>query len=579
MQIYWQHLRRYKAAFALGLAALLIAQLAALSSPLFYKWFFDVLTGGGATEEIASTLIAIIIALAAIYAVVNIFYRIAERSAIYHVTHVMADLANTCFEYIHKHSYTFFTDNFAGSLVKKVNRFYRSYNRIFDKLYWNLIGLALKILVASIVLFFVHPVMGWILSIWSLLFLLIAFIFVRWKLKYDIPRAEADSKVTGVLADTITNFVNVKLFSAHKAESRYFAETIENRRGLQMKAWMVSFYLSVIQGFLVLFVEFALMYYGIKLWTQGLLTVGDFVLIQSYLIVILREVWAFAYVIRDLYEALADAEEMTQIFQTKHEIRDMKGAKPLVAGDGSIRFENVSFNYNKTRRVLNKFNLNIKPGERVALVGPSGSGKTTIVKLIFRLFDVEKGKIFIDDQRICRVTQDSLMKNISLVPQDPIMFHRTLMENIRYGSPGASHQDVVKASKLANCYEFINELPEKYNTYVGERGIKLSGGERQRVAIARAILKNAPILVLDEATSSLDSISESLIQDALLKLMKNRTTIVVAHRLSTIMEMDRIIVMDKGQIVEEGSHEELLKKRGGIYKKLWELQAGGFLGE
>ena len=213
----------------------------------------------------------------------------------------------------------------------------------------------------------------------------------------------------------------------------------------------------------------------------------------------------------------------------------------------------------------------------MAIVGPSGAGKTTFVRLIMRLYDVTKGQILIDDQDISRVTQDSLRANISLVPQDPVLFHRTLMENIRYGRRNATDDEVKEAARLAHCDEFIEALPLKYETYVGERGIKLSGGERQRVAIARAILKHAPILILDEATSSLDSHSESLIQDALDNLMKNCTTIVIAHRLSTIRKMDRIIAMDGGKIIEDGTHEELANKKNGLYKDLWELQAGGFI--
>ena len=226
--------------------------------------------------------------------------------------------------------------------------------------------------------------------------------------------------------------------------------------------------------------------------------------------------------------------------------------------------------------MLNNFDLAIKPGERVALIGPSGGGKSTIIKLLLRFFDLNGGEILIDGQDIYKTQQDSLRAQLSLVPQDPILFHRSLIENIRYAQPEAKDSEVVKAAKLAHAHEFISSFPDGYNTLVGERGVKLSGGERQRVAIARAILKDAPILVLDEATSSLDSESEQFIQDALKSLMQGRTTIVVAHRLSTIMQMDRIVVIDGGKIVEQGKHEELLKIREGLYQRLWEIQAGGF---
>jgi ATP-binding cassette subfamily B protein len=268
---------------------------------------------------------------------------------------------------------------------------------------------------------------------------------------------------------------------------------------------------------------------------------------------------------------------MTVTLNTPHEIEDIKNAKQLKVTEGVVAFEDVSFYYHETRKIFENLNFNIERNQKIALVGPSGSGKSTIIKLLLRMHDISAGKISVDGQNISKVTQDSLWKNISLVPQDPILFHRSLLENIRYGKPEATEEEVRQAARLAHCDEFISAFPEKYETHVGERGVKLSGGERQRVAIARAILRNAPILVLDEATSSLDSESESLIQDALNNLMKNKTVIVIAHRLSTIMKMDRIIVLESGKIVEEGTHEELVKKPKGLYKKLWKFQAGGFI--
>ena len=259
---------------------------------------------------------------------------------------------------------------------------------------------------------------------------------------------------------------------------------------------------------------------------------------------------------------------MVEILMTPHEVKNLPAATILEVKEGKVEFKKVSFSFNKTRGLIDNLNLSIGRGEKVALIGPSGAGKSTIVKLLLRTYDLTSGSILVDNQNIQRVTQESLRQNISLVPQDPVLFHRTLLENIRYGRLGATDTEVIEAARLAHCDEFIETFPLKYNTLVGERGIKLSGGERQRVAIARAILKNAPILILDEATSSLDSYSESLIQDALEKLMKGKTSIVIAHRLSTIRKMDRIIVIETGQIVEDGSHDDLLVKGKGLYKRL-----------
>jgi ATP-binding cassette subfamily B protein len=280
---------------------------------------------------------------------------------------------------------------------------------------------------------------------------------------------------------------------------------------------------------------------------------------------------------RDLYRDLADAEEMVEILNTKYEIEDPENAKNISVVRGKIEFQKVKFSYDKSKKVIKNLNLYIKPGEKVALVGPSGGGKSTVAKLILRFFDIQRGKILVDGQNIKTVTQNSLRSQISLVPQDPILFHRTLKENIRYGCRNATDEQVIAASKLAHCHEFIQKFPEKYETYVGERGVKLSGGERQRVAIARAILANNPITILDEATSSLDSYSESKIQEALKNLMKYKTTLIIAHRLSTIMSADRILVFKDGEIVESGTHNALIKKEKGLYKKLWHLQSGGYL--
>jgi len=323
--------------------------------------------------------------------------------------------------------------------------------------------------------------------------------------------------------------------------------------------------------------EIGIFYIAITLWRQGILTIGDFALIQVYIVVILAQVWDFGRIIRQFYESLSDAEEMTEILITPHEIVDIHGAKELVVNRGEIAFKNVTFNYNETRTVIDKMNLTISPGEKIAFIGPSSAGKTTIVKLLFRMHDLTAGQITIDDQNIARVTQESLWRNVSLVPQDPLLFHRSLMENIRYGRAGATDDEVIEAARKARCHDFISRQEKGYETFVGERGVKLSGGERQRVAIARAILRNAPILVLDEATSSLDSESEHLIQEALEELMKGKTVLMVAHRLSTIRQTDRIIVIEDGKITEEGSHDELANKDSGTYAKLWQLQAGGFI--
>lgn len=579
LEIYLRHMGKYK---LWGLIVLFsVAGASGINAiiPIYYKKFFDVLGGGLDREKTVEALIAVLITILLIDLAGWLLWRATTFASSYFQSRIIADISNTCFKYLHKHSFSYFNNNFTGSLVKRVSYFTRSFEDIVDRTTWEFIPLIVNIAVIVIVLITRNLILGAIVIVWTILILTINWFMAKYKLKFDIARSEAQTKATGFLSDTITNNANVKLFGGYKKEVESFTELNEKIFKLRLFAWNLDNIFEAVQTLFIIALEVGIMYMGIRLWEVGKFTMGDFILLQSYIMIIVRHTWNFGRMIRHTYYNLADAEEMTVLLNTPHEIIDASKAKELKISGGKIEFKNVDFYYHQTRKVLQKFNLVISPGERVALIGPSGAGKTTVVKLLLRNHDVSGGKIFIDGQDISKVTQESLWKNLSLVPQDPILFHRTLMENIRYGKPEAMDEEVIKASKIAHAHEFITSFSQGYETYVGERGIKLSGGERQRVAIARAALRNAPILILDEATSSLDSQSEKLIQDALSKLMENKTVIVIAHRLSTIVKMDRIIFIDDGVIKEEGSHKELLAKEGGRYRKLWELQAGGFIAE
>lgn len=316
---------------------------------------------------------------------------------------------------------------------------------------------------------------------------------------------------------------------------------------------------------------------SIVLLQKNSLTIGSFLLAQVYIAQIISNLWELSGIMQNVEQNLSDAGEMTKLLDAPNEVIDTPHAKSLRTTRGKIDYTDVTFTHSDDNEALfRNLNLRIKPGEKLGLVGTSGGGKTTLTKLLLRFSDIDSGAILVDDQNIAHVTQESLRKHITYVPQEPLLFHRSLAENIAYANPDASMKQIKAIAKMAHAHEFIEALPDKYDTLVGERGVKLSGGQRQRIAIARAMLKNAPILVLDEATSALDSESEALIQDALWRLMEGRTAIVIAHRLSTIQKMDRILVMDKGKIVEEGSHKDLLRQKG-IYANLWNHQSGGFL--
>jgi ATP-binding cassette subfamily B protein len=487
---------------------------------------------------------------------------------------------------MHQNSYSFFSGNFVGSLVNKFKKMERGFEIVTDRIVDDFIRSFLAVALAVGILSVTHWLLGLAVVIWCVIYVGVIYKFSLYKLKFDFQKAELDTKITAQLADTITNNINIKLFSNFPKEQKAFHNVTEDHFKIRRFSWDLMTYLELVQASLMLVMEGLMMWLALKYWKAGSLSVGDFTLIQLYLINIFDKLWGMGKQVRNYYEALADANEMTEILLQPHEINNVPNAAKLKLTRGKIEFKNVDFRYHKTAAVLKKFNLEIGAGERVALIGPSGGGKSTIVKLLLRFHDVNGGKIFIDGQDISKVTQDSLRDNLALVPQDPILFHRSLMENIRYSKLSATDEEVIEAAKAAHAHEFITKSAQGYKTYVGERGIKLSGGERQRVAIARAILKNAPILVLDEATSSLDSESEHYIQDALKTLMSTgggsgsagigKTVIVIAHRLSTIMQMDRIIVLENGKITEQGKHEELLKAEDGTYQKLWQIQAGGF---
>jgi len=577
LKIYWQSMRNYKLALTVLLVTIIGATAIDSIIPIYFKNFFNLLSENEDKILVVDGLIRLLTFIGIFSLTRWVFWRIAVFVLNFFESINMSDLSKRCFDYLHKHSYAYFSNNFTGSVVKKSKSFVNAFEVLVDQLFYELIPAMVTITVITVVLGRVNIFLGLGMLLWNIIFMIINWIFTKYKIKYDIQRSEAETSTSSFLADTVTNNTNIKLFNGHKKEFNDYSNLNNNLHKIRRFTWDMSAKFYALQSFLMIVLEMGIFYFAIKLWVKNVLTIGDFVLIQSYVLTVIMMVWDFGKIINRIYERLAEAEEMTIIFNTPHEVSDDLSAKDLEIKLGRVKFDKINFAYENGEKVLEDFSLEIKPGQKVALVGLSGSGKSTLVKLLLRLHDIQDGQILVDGQDISKVTQESLRKQISLVPQDPILFHRSLMENIRYGRLEATDDEVIEASKLAFCDKFIDKLRDGYGTFVGERGIKLSGGERQRVAIARAILRNSPILILDEATSSLDSESEKYIQESLNHLTEGKTVLVIAHRLSTIKEVDRIVVLEKGKIIEDGTHKDLIKKKNGVYNRLWDIQVGGFI--
>lgn len=572
------HAKRYPVSTSFGLVLPIIAIVMDIVIPIYYKQMIDVAAAAGTPTDVAAeAMVGLLFIAIGLFIVRQVARRGGSIANVVFQPKIMNDLAQTAFSYLLDHSYHFFVNNFTGSLVRKVNRLTRAFEDVADRLQYDIIPLVVSLTGITIVLFFRDALLGGIFLGWIVFFLIVQFALAQWKMRFNLAVADQDSIVTGVLSDSVSNDVTIKLFAGEDFERSLFKTVSDDQAKKRTLSWSIDEIISGVQAVLMILIEFLLIYVAIDLWRKGVLTVGDFILIQAYLLTAMDRLWSVGGAIRKLYESFADATEMVEILNETHGVMDQSGATKLVADKGAIEFRDVDFRFHANRTVLEKLNLGINSREKVALVGPSGAGKTTITKLLVRFYDVSSGGIFIDGQNIAHVTQKSLREAIAFVPQEPVLFHRTLRENIRYGRRDATDEEILEAAKQAHCYDFIMASPEGFDTFVGERGIKLSGGERQRIAIARAILKNAPILILDEATSSLDSESEALIQDALTKLMEGKTVIAIAHRLSTVMKMDRIIVVENGKVAMSGTHADLLARDGGLYKKLWEIQAGGFI--
>jgi ATP-binding cassette subfamily B protein len=481
------------------------------------------------------------------------------------------------FDYVLKHSHRFFSDNFAGSISNKISDMTQSFTRIMELMLHLFVPVAFALVLSILFFTLMNPLFGLILAVWIVVHFAICFYFSKSCDRFAIIHSEARSSLVGKVVDALTNHASIRLFSREKWETAYLTKFQNDEQKKHFDSLWIIERMKFLLGISSLIGPGLLLNgYMLYSWGQGQLSSGDVIYVFNTTWNVMQMSWIAGLELPSFFKDIGISKQALSVVQAPHEVINNEGAPDLVVSRGDIVFEKVRFSYGRKEALFEDKSLVIPQGQKVGLVGLSGAGKTTFVHLILRYYDLEKGRILIDGQDIAKVSLESLHNAIALIPQDPILFHRNVWENIAYGKEGASVEEILEASKKAHVDAFVQQMPEKYETQVGERGVKLSGGQRQRISIARAFLKNAPILILDEATSALDSFTERDIQESFNTLMKGRTSIVIAHRLSTLLNMDRILVFDQGKIIEDGTHKELLEAKG-RYAQLWVMQAGGFL--
>ncbi|MGN6670261.1 MAG: ABC transporter ATP-binding protein [Candidatus Nucleicultricaceae bacterium] len=574
LSFFWKHIKPYKWYYAV----MLIAPVGGSFYPFAYnysvKLFIDTMVGdatvgfGGLMKPIALFLFTQFM-LDAVWRVSNIAEWLSEP-------YVRRSILLNTYDYVQHHSYRYFQDNFTGAISSKLKSILDGYDKFWAEMHHGLLQRLIKCIVNLTVLAVVNVYLGLFILLWSAIYLPVLYALSVKLNTLSFEETESRHSLIGDIADKITNIISIFSFAARPRELKTLDQKISNDFiPRQVKTYKYDFKIQMVGGFLYWLLFGFILFYMIHLKTKGLVSIGDFAFVLGIALIVAEDVWHATISLQDFSRSMGDLKSALTVIQTPHEHEENPNATELQINHPTIEFRDVSFAYQSHHAVFTHLNLSIQAGEKIGIVGHSGSGKSSLINLLLGYFKPQDGQILVDQQNIEDVTRDSLRKNIAIIPQDTLLFHRTLMENIRFGRYGASDAEVIAASKKAHVHEFIESIPEQYQAFVGERGIKLSGGQRQRIAIARAILKDAPILILDEATSALDSETEKLIQESLNLLIndKQKTVIAIAHRLSTLKHMDRIIVLDAGRIVEEGKHTTLLHKTNSVYKKLWELQA------
>jgi len=574
----WQNLQQmmpfvwaYKGRVLLALSCLIISKLAMVGIPVLLKYIVDDLD-----KDMASTIATVPVVLILAYGVLRFinsgFNELRDALFARVRYHAMNSLSVSTLTHLHQLSLRFHLERNTGAISRDMERGAQSISSILNYLVFNIIPTGAEFLLVAGILFSQYDSdFAVIIFLTVVIYIAFTLAVTEWRMHFRFDMNALDSTANGRAMDSLMNYETVKYFNNDEHEVNRYRNTMLQWEEAAVKSQNTMSLLNFGQGAIIAIGVTGIMYLAAEGVAKGDLSLGDLVLINTMMLQLFLPLNFLGIIYRSLKYALADMDMVIRLLKKPVEIVDRKDAPSLQLNNATVEFKQVNFNYNEDRRILSDVSFKVEDGEKLAIVGPSGAGKSTIARLLFRFYDLSGGEILIAGQNLAKVSQKSLRQAIGIVPQDTVLFNDTIFYNIQYANPQASKDEIFNAARLADIHEFIEDLPEGYNTVVGERGLKLSGGEKQRVAIARVLLKDPPILVFDEATSSLDSQSEKNILSALSNISRNKTTLVIAHRLSTIVDADRIVVLDKGRVIEQGSHQQLIDL-GGTYAELWLIQ-------
>ena len=565
----WPYLAEFRGRVVLSLVLLVLAKLATVATPIALKYIVDYLVQNRGADMLLWIPVILVVAYGALRFGATLFNELRDAVFARVAERAMRRVSLRVFEHLHQRELAFHLDRKTGGLARDIERGTNGISFLLRFTLFNIVPTLLEILMVAGILFVVFNV-GYVLAILVAVVVYVVFSIkiTEWRTKFVREANARDNQSNSRAIDSLLNYETVKYFNNERYEAEVYDRDLDDWEQARLKNRLSLAALNSGQALIIGLAMIVIMAMAVREVASGEITLGDFTMINAYLLQLFIPLNALGFVYREIRQALVNVERLFKLLADKPAIEDAPDATELAVNRGEVQFDHIHFAYRPDRPILKDVNFSIPSGHKIAVVGASGAGKSTLARLLFRFYDVDQGAIRIDGQDIRQVTQDSLRSAIGVVPQDTVLFNDTLYQNLAYGRPEATEEEVYRAARMAHLEDFIHSLPEGYETKVGERGLKLSGGEKQRVAIARVILKNPPLLILDEATSSLDSLSEQAILTALKEVSQRRTTLVIAHRLSTVMDADSILVMEGGKIVESGHHQDLLA-RNGHYARLW----------